>query len=678
AELVKKIGRATAQEVIATGINWVFAPTVAVAKDDRWGRTYESYSDQLEIVERYSTEIVEGLQGADNGLIGVDGVVASVKHFIGDGATYKGEDQGDARMSLDELLDLHGGGFLTGINSGAQTVMASFNSWNGKKVHGSRELLTGVLKEDWGFDGFVVSDWNGHGQIAGCNNTSCAQAINAGVDMFMLPTDWKEFIENTLGQVRAGEINESRIDDAVRRILRVKIRAGLFDGMSPEVRASALPKNIVGSNAHRELAREAVRKSLVLLKDNEKLLPLDPAQNILVAGSGANDIGKQSGGWTLSWQGTGNTNADFPGATSIWDGIRQAVESAGGKAELSDSGTFEQRPDVAIVVFGETPYAEGQGDIDNLDFNSVVADELLLLRSLKAQEIPTVAVFLSGRPMWVNPEFNASDAFVAAWLPGSEGAGIADVIIADKEGNPRYDFQGRLSYDWPLVDVNQTDTDLPVEQFLFPYGYGLNYQSDKYIEKLDENALGTRQMSSQVIMSGSARPPFTMFLGDESNWDVRIDSPSQKTHFGELEISPHDRLVQEDSRKLIWSGSGNRISQFYLRGDGPMDFSRLGNEAAISLVMSLDERPVEKVTQRMDCNWPCSGEVDLTGLFQQMPLNEWVQISVPLKCFADSGADLSRITVPFVLVSTSSLGITLSEVRITAEPSVETIFECGL
>ncbi|MEQ8960906.1 MAG: glycoside hydrolase family 3 N-terminal domain-containing protein, partial [Coleofasciculus sp. C2-GNP5-27] len=291
-----------------------------------------------------------------------------MKHFIGDGATYKGEDQGDARMSLDELLDLHGGGFLTGINSGAQTVMASFNSWNGKKVHGSRELLTGVLKEDWGFDGFVVSDWNGHGQIAGCNNTSCAQAINAGVDMFMLPTDWKEFIENTLGQVRAGEINESRIDDAVRRILRVKIRAGLFDGMSPEVRASALPKNIVGSNAHRELAREAVRKSLVLLKDNEKLLPLDPAQNILVAGSGANDIGKQSGGWTLSWQGTGNTNADFPGATSIWDGIRQAVESAGGKAELSDSGTFEQRPDVAIVVFGETPYAEGQGDIDNLDF----------------------------------------------------------------------------------------------------------------------------------------------------------------------------------------------------------------------------------------------------------------------------------------------------------------------
>ena len=318
-------------------------------------------------------------------------------------------------------------------------VMASYNSWNGVKMHGNHYLLTDILKERLAFDGFVVGDWNAQEEIPGCTKYRCAAAFLAGVDMLMAPDSWKKLFENTLAQARSGEIPLARIDDAVRRILRVKAAAGLFKRPAPQHAASG-NFTALGSAAHRALAREAVRKSLVLLKNDHGTLPLNAGGKILVAGAAADSIMDQTGGWTIDWQGDQNSNADFPGATSIYAAIKAAVIAAGGSTELRADGQFSSRPDAAIVVFGESPYAEFEGDRENLEFSPGDKRDLQLLLRLRAAGVPTVAVFLSGRPLWVNPEINASDAFVAAWLPGSEGAGIADVLLR-APGKPVYRLQ---------------------------------------------------------------------------------------------------------------------------------------------------------------------------------------------------------------------------------------------
>ncbi len=489
-ELIREIGEATAREIAVTGQDWDFSPTVAVARDDRWGRSYESYSEDPEIVAAYAGKMVEGLQGTpgDDGFLDSSRVLATAKHFVGDGGTEGGKDQGDNLSSEEVLRDTHAAGYVTAIEAGVQTVMASYNSWHGRKLHGYGELLTGVLKERMGFDGFVVGDWNGHGQVAGCSNDSCAAAVNAGLDMFMVPEDWQALYGNTLEQVRSGEIAMERLDDAVRRILRVKMRAGLFERGKPSSRPLAGRTELLGAPEHRAVARRAVRESLVLLKNNGGVLPLGPAQRVLVAGHAADDVGVQSGGWTLTWQGTGNSKEHFPGATSIWAGIREAVESAGGTAELSPDGTWQERPDVAIVVYGEDPYAEFEGDRQVLDYRPDSTRDLDLLRQLGEDGIPVVSIFLSGRPLWVNPEINASDAFVAAWLPGSEGGGIADVLFRAADGGVRHDFEGRLTFSWPRdgsgKPVNRNDPDYDP---LFPYGYGLSYADSGDLAKLSED-----------------------------------------------------------------------------------------------------------------------------------------------------------------------------------------------
>lgn len=413
-ELIEKIAAATAREVMVTGIDWVFAPTVAVVRDDRWGRTYEGYSEDPEIVKAYSASIVKGLQGAvDEDFLSDTRVVSTVKHFLGDGGTVNGDDQGNNIASEEELFALHAQGYVGGLGAGAQTVMASFNSWHGEKIHGSKYLLTDVLKDKMGFDGFVVGDWNGHGQVKGCSNSNCAQAANAGLDVYMAPDEWRPLFSNLVNQANSGEIPLSRINDAVTRILRVKMRAGLFDKPSPAKRPLSGKTEIIGSSDHRAVAKQAVRESLVLLKNKQQLLPLSPKTNILVAGIGADNIGMQSGGWSVTWQGTGNKNSDFPGGSSIYSGIKDTVEQAGGSAALSVEGEYTARPDVAIVVFGEQPYAEGNGDVDNLEYQRGNKSDLALLRKFKDAGIPVVSLFISGRPMWVNAELNASDAFVA-------------------------------------------------------------------------------------------------------------------------------------------------------------------------------------------------------------------------------------------------------------------------
>src|SRR6185369_5836492 len=369
-DLVQRIGEATAREVAATGIDWTFAPTVAVVRDSRWGRSYEGYSERPEMVRAYAGRMVQGLQGTLDTPSFLDGnhILATAKHFIGDGGTNHGIDRGNNRSSEQELLAIHGQGYVAAIQSGVQTIMVSYNSWQGVKMHGQRHLLTDVLKTRMGFDGLIVSDWDGVDEVQGCSKDRCAQAINAGIDMIMVPEQWKAFLQNTIAQVRAGDIPMTRIDAAVTRILRVKLRAGLFEKGRPSSRPLANKSEQIGAPQDRALAREAVRKSVVLLKNDKCLLPLSPKANVLVAGDGADNIGKQAGGWSISWQGTGNTNADFPGATSLFEGIRSAVAAAGGTATLSVEGGYETKPDVAIVVFGENPYAEWHGDIKSLDY----------------------------------------------------------------------------------------------------------------------------------------------------------------------------------------------------------------------------------------------------------------------------------------------------------------------
>jgi len=415
-DLVGRIGRATAEEVAATGIDWTFAPTVAVARDVRWGRSYESYSESPELVAEYAAAMITGLQGQrDTPQFMAPGhTLSSVKHFLGDGGTLGGRDQGNTTVPEASLSAVHGAGYPAAIKAGALIVMASYNSWNGVKLHGNHYLLTDILKGRLGFNGFVVGDWNAHEQVPGCTKYRCAAAILAGVDMLMAPDSWRQLYENTLAQVRSGEIPQTRIDDAVRRILRVKTVAGLFKRPAPKQRSDAGDFARLGSAAHRALAREAVRKSLVLLKNDHGTLPLNPHARILVAGDAADSIGAQTGGWTIDWQGDRNSNVDFPGGTSIFGGIRAAVDAGGGSAVLSKDGRFTDKPDAAIVVFGEGPYAEFEGDRENLEFSPNDERALELLRRLHAEGVPTVAVFLSGRPLWVNPEINASDAFVAA------------------------------------------------------------------------------------------------------------------------------------------------------------------------------------------------------------------------------------------------------------------------
>ncbi len=658
-ELIAEIGRITSREVAATGIDWIFAPTVAVVLDDRWGRTYEGYSDRPEIVGEYAGVIVKALQS--------EGLLATAKHFIGDGGTYRGIDQGDTNVSLETLLEIHGQGYYSALDAGVTSVMASFNSWNGNKVHGDKTLLDNVLRGKLGFTGFVISDWNGVGQIPGCTNDSCAQSINAGMDMIMAPEDWKALLFNTIEQVKRGDIAEERIDEAVRRILTAKFTAGLFDAPMPSVRAEPLLA-LVGSHKHREVARRAARKSLVMLKNNDSTLPISPTANVLVAGTGADSIEMQTGGWTITWQGTGNGNETFPGATSIFAGIEQAMTDTAGSAVLSVDGSFSERPDVAIVVFGETPYAEGQGDVETLAWQQEDQRDLGLLRKLKSQGIPVVAVLLSGRPMWMNAELNAADAFVAAWLPGSEGGAVADVLVAGADDKPRYDFAGRLSFDWPNADLNATDPALPVADNLFAYGYGLSYAEPGEVGQLNEVPVGAPNKLDRLVFGGTARDPWRTFVGDSVDWEIEVFGSTASTAGGNLQLKTFDRRIQEDSIELTWRGRGASGSQVYWRSRESLDVRALASQKGYLVIdAQVVEPPSSLVSLRMDCTYPCNGEVDLTKLLQDGSLLQWQVVAIPLSCFADRGADLSNLSSPAVLFTEGSMTVRISEVSLRTD-----------
>ena len=621
--LMERIGAATAAEIAVTGIDWTFAPTLAVATDSRWGRSYESFSQDPDLVSQLGVAQIYGLQGRPGtaGFLDQTRVIATAKHFFGDGGT-GGKDRGDTRGDLGSLKQVHARPYPPAIKAGVQTVMASFSSVNGVKMHGNAPLLDGVLRGEMGFQGLVVGDWNGHGELNGCTNTDCPQSLLAGVDVYMVPEDWKGLYATLLRQARDGTIPMARIDQAVKRVLIVKLSYGLFEKPRPAQRLLAGKWSMIGSGEHRAIARDAVRKSLVLLKNNG-VLPIKPKARVLVAGKAADSIAMQAGGWSLTWQGGGTlTNANFPGATSIHAGLARAVGDIGGLAELSTDGSFTHRPDAAIVIFGEEPYAEFVGDRED----HALRDEegLALLRKFRAAGIPTVAVLLTGRPLWVNRELELADAFVAAWLPGSEGAGIADVLVADASGRPRFDFSGQLSFDWPAQCA-------PHSPPLFRFGSGWSYAAAPPARRFDGTcALLQRDFSGGLRLFERGLNPAVQASAAEGERTAALTNLTGSSLSGKLRLTAFDRNAQEDARRLVWIGpAGLRLT---------WTGAKLPANPTLVLNIQTGQRPGSQV-RLVPLGGPGGQSVDLTSSFDLSAGKGWRRIMVPLSCLKTSSLD---------------------------------------
>ena len=651
-DLIEQIASITAHELTVSGHDWTFAPTLAVPQDLRWGRSYEGFSENPDLVKSYGDRIVIGLQGefGSENFMGDGRVISSAKHFLADGATENGVDQGDALITEKELSKVHAAGYYSSIPAGVQTVMASFSSWQGRKLHGDKELLTDVLKGKMGFNGFVVGDWNGHGQVPGCINTDCPQSLNAGLDMYMAPDSWKGLYESTLQHVKDGTIAMERLDDAVRRILRVKLLSGIFQKGAPSTRANAGNENLLALPEHKDVARQAVRESLVLLKNNNQLLPIDPSKTILVVGDGASSISKASGGWTLSWQGTGHSNDKFPNGESILEGIEKTVDDAGGKLIFSKDGDTSIKADVVIAVYGEDPYAEFQGDRENLAFipNGFDTNKL---STYKENGIPIVSVFLSGRPMWANTEINNSDSFVAAWLPGSEGGGVSDMLF---KTDPSFDFTGRLSFTWPASAVVSKNNN----QALFEIGYGLSYTSTDQIDFLSENSgLENSEIAStgEYFNKGDVVAPWDIWL---ISGKLEKQIASFPSSVGGLIISKTDHMAQEDALRINWTKSDG--DYFRISSVKPNDLTRQSN-GAMKLAFNAKSFTGSDSTLQIG---QCDDSFNCDKTLEIKISDEWQEYLIPLSNFEELGIDMSKIISSILIKAEAGVDIGLSNVRL--------------
>ncbi len=662
-DLIEEIYKVTARELRVSGHDWTFAPTLAVPQNDRWGRTYEGFSESPAIVASYGDRIVYGLQGrvGDADFLGEERVLTSAKHFVGDGGTADGVDQGDAQISEAELRDIHNAGYVTAIAANAQTVMASFSAWNGERMHGQKELLTDVLKGKMNFNGFVIGDWNGHALIPGCTATDCPQSLNAGVDMYMAPDSWKGLWESTYAHVQSGEIPMERLDDAIRRILRVKINAGLLDGaVKPSARPLAGDVSILGAAHNRAVARQAVRESLVLLKNNDGLLPLDGSKTYLIVGDGADSITKVAGGWTLSWQGGGYPNSEFPNGDTVLSGLTDAIAAAGGTVIFDPDGTAEADADIVIAVYGEDPYAEFQGDVANMDFQPNGFDTSLLA-AYQDKGMKTVSVFLSGRPLWANPEINDSDAFVAAWLPGSEGGGIADMLFRT---DPAFEFTGRLSYSWPKL-ATQVELNAGKEPYdpLFPLGYGLSYDDAGDLAPLSEDSglEGDTATSKGVYFAKGELP---------APWEIiRYGSPVSSLPFESagLIVSAYDKAAQEDSLLVNFKTGEER---FEIASSYPVDLSRESN-GAMELVF--DAKSVEG-SGSVDIGMRCDAG-DCERFIPVTLAQDWSETRLSLSCFADLGIDMAIVKGAILVAADEGQSVALSNIRLEEDQNASA--DCG-
>ncbi|OOF05009.1 glycoside hydrolase family 3 protein [Salinivibrio sp. MA607] len=729
-DLIEEIGRVTAREVAATGLDWTFAPTVATPRDYRWGRVYEGYSEDPALVYEYSQRMVRGIQGGEEGLKSDKNVISNVKHWIGDGGTLNGEDHGKNRYTEEYLRNIHAMGYIGGLNAGAQVVMSSFNSWwnpsnydpmvntesdymQNQKIHGSKYLITDILKGKMGFDGFVVTDWNGQGEINNCTTANCPQAVIAGNDVFMVTArnDWKEFYHNVIKQVKSGVIPIERIDDAVTRILRVKMRANLWEKPKPSMRSLAGKQEVLSAPEHTSIARQAVSESLVLLKNENQTLPLKKdGKKYLVVGSAADDITKQTGGWSLSWQGDGNTlEKDFPNAQTMQMAMKEVVGEENIITDVSDASPEEA---IAVVVIGEEPYAEMFGDIPaskTLEFSTLKKEyksDSELIKSLKNKGYKVVTIFYSGRPLYVNEEINHSDAFVAAWLVGTEGLGITDVLFGDK------DFTGKLSYTWGATKCSTTInraavnipnyitpvdglTGEPIEQELdgqfgqlFPYGYGLNYAGETAVDAAykDLNNLpldprdfgcGVEKPDSDMaqlpleIFGKNAKGEFTARMSGEVNGWVGVDISKGETSIGSVTTTGIDyQGMQQSAINVKFAGKSDSFknsssAQIYMQtpdGKG-IDYTRYMNaKSTVEFDIRMRSNKPEKLILSTHCEYPCRGEVNISDVLPEESM-QWNKVKVPLKCLKESGMSFQKMNTAFLLFTDEQVEFDIGNIR---------------
>ena len=653
-DLIKNIGEAVAKEVLSTGIPWTFAPTIAVPQNDLWGRTYEGYSENPELVSMLGEAMILGLQGEGDSFLDDNHVLATAKHFLGDGGTKDGIDQGNTIINEQELRDIHGEPYFAAIGSCIQTVMASFNSWNGEKAHGSDYLLQNILREQMGFDGLVVGDWNGHGQVPGCSKENCPQSFNAGVDIFMAPDEWKPLYENTLDQARNGQISIERLDEAVKNILSVKYLLGMFDGRKPHL----YPYNYIGDNKHRAIARQAVRESIVLLKNNNNTLPIKSGKHILVIGDSANKITKHMGGWTITWQGRENQNSEFPNSKSIFEAIKLKAENNGGSAEFSNSSDYEKKPDVVIFVYGEDPYAEGDGDRKHIFYENQDKRFLKYMREIADKKIPSVSLFISGRPLIVNEEINLSDSFVQLWLPGTAIEGITDVIFTNKNNEINYDFKGKLSYSWPKFSY-QTKLNYGDEEYdpLFPYGFGLTYADENYRDSINIKET-IPQRDEITLFLGSAYPSYKEIISYyDSNKNEQIyegiSADIYKNEKAGILISKFDYKKQDDAKRIDF-GKKNTMKFWEISSGSSEDLSYMKN-GSLELILkpqSLSDKKIELVIQcsknvnqiNISGTKECYKAFDLSNLLKDESLGVWKKITMPFSCLNNDSFEISSIT----------------------------------
>ena len=664
-KLLKDIGSAVAEEVLATGLYWTFAPTVTVPQDYRWGRTYEGYSESPELVSKLGEAFIYGLQGSGEQFLGSNKIIGTAKHFLGDGGTYLGVDQGDTKVSENILKEIHGTPYYSALDACIQTVMASFNSWNGSKVHGNEYLLTEVLKNQMGFDGFVVGDWNGHGQIPGCSNGSCPESLIAGVDMYMVPENWKDLYRNTLRQAENGDIPIERLNDAVRRILIVKERLGLFNGKKP----SNSPFSEVGLQHNRDISRQAVRESLVLLKNNKNVLPIKQGKRVLVIGPDADSLRTQTGGWTLDWQGTNNQNKDFPNSITFLDALKEEIGAENVTHVQFLNNVNAEDYDLAIVAYGEQPYAEGVGDRSNLNFSS--KRHIAFLELLAENKIPTVSLFFTGRPLWVTKEINLSDAFVVAWLPGTESRGMTDVMVNSDKTN--YDFTGKLPFSWPKntyqANLNYYDA---TSDPLFSYGYGLTYEDNIVVPDLDEGEINANEQLKKIeLLKGTISENFIGYIQESNLQQVQLSSNKVSSQNNIVKVDLIDIDKQDDTLNLQINET-DHLNSFLLLSKEILNL-RSFDDGYINLRARVNNTN-DDIKYLISCGIGCTPVLDLSEFLTKS--DSFIDYSLPIKCFSNnSSLDLSKVNLPLYIATKGPLDLDLMNVEIGRQKG-EKVLEC--
>ena len=717
ADLVRRIGAATAREIAATGMDWTFAPTVTTPRDYRWGRHFEGYSEEPGIVYEYSAAMVEGLQGFPEtyGLRSPDRVIACVKHWLADGGTFEGVDRGDCFSDEEVLRNVHAMGYFSGLEAGAQSVMISFSGWRDPlnydhspdlpgsynfKLCGSRYLITDVLKGAMGFDGIVISDWEAHTEVSRCTLGDAGYAINAGVDVLMISSrrGWSALLQTTERQVLGGEISLSRVDDAVRRILRVKMRAGLWEKPRPSERILSVDRDILGCAEHKALARESVRKSLVLLKNNRHALPIQEGARILIVGTAANDIQKQTGGWTLSWQGNDVGPCDFPQGQTLAQSVAAAVGEENCCVDPSLNFADPADFDVIIVGIGEDAYAEMRGTIRpwrSLEYSKLkqsygvdlrILQQLSSLRASGASTPTIVTVFFTGRPLYVSEEINHSDAFVVAWLPGPSCEGVCDILFAGADGHPRHDFTGRLRFSWPgsktSFAINTPPSNFPElplppgEQHpsgkhapLFPFGYGLTYRDVSpdiapvpLDSDIDETPLPPLAPGFEIL-SQRARDTFSWTIKGHNTWSGEPVSLESGARLLVMDTQPIQWQSGTVGLRLTFKGfpaflyaqfPDNRLEDFraYVQADAYLDMQ-----------IQIFAPPSGPLMLACHDDFPAQPGLDLRPQIERLGPG-WHSMAIPLRDLAGAGVEFRHVNTPFMIYSEHEADIAIGEIRL--------------